>query len=223
MVRVIICGSRRREDVEAIVESGADGVGLITEVRQDLPCNLSRRAAAELCRAVPPLISSVLILTEEDPAKIKEITREVRPSILQLHGFNPPEVVSQVKRELGLKIVKVLHVEGERLLEGGDPIRCALRFLEAGADAILLDSFRSGKVGATGTPLSWDLARKIRDGIRPAPLILAGGLNEENVASAIKAVRPFAVDVLSGVVSGGWLDPEKVRRFVRKAREAGEG
>jgi len=219
MTRVMICGARRREDISLLVEAGVDAIGLITEVWQDIPCNLSRAEARELSQLIPPFISSVLILTEERVDEICRIAEYVLPDVLQLHGFNTPEDVAVLRGRLRTKIIKTLHFQGERMAEGDDPIGYARQYIEAGANAILVDSYQEGKVGATGETMSLDLARKLEDGIYPIPLILSGGLHSENVTAAIDKVKPYAVDVFSGVTIAGYLDSDKVRKFIARVRE----
>lgn len=218
MTRLMICGTRKQEDVSLLVEAGVDAIGLITEVWQDIPCNLSRAEAREFSELIPPFISSVLILTEERVDEICRIAEHALPDILQLHGFNSPEDVAVLGRRLRGKIIKTLHFQGEKMAEGDDPVGCARRYIAAGANAILVDSYQRDKVGATGETMSLDLASKLRDEIYPVPLILAGGLHPENVAHAISKVRPYAVDAFSGVTTGGHLDSDKVRRFIARVR-----
>jgi len=207
MTRVMICGARRREDISLLVEAGVDAIGLITEVWQDIPCNLSRAEARELSQLIPPFISSVLILTEERVDEICRIAEYVLPDVLQLHGFNTPEDVAVLRGRLRTKIIKTLHFQGERMAEGDDPIGYARQYIEAGANAILVDSYQEGKVGATGETMSLDL------------VILSGGLHSENVTAAIDKVKPYAVDVFSGVTIAGYLDSDKVRKFIARVRE----
>jgi len=219
MTRVMICGARRREDINLLVEAGVDAIGLITEVWQDIPCNLSRGEARELSQLIPPFISSVLILTEERVDEICRMEEYVLPDVLQLHGFNTLEDVAVLRGRLRTKIIKTLHFQGERMAEGDNPIGYAGQYIEAGANAILVDSYQKGKVGATGETMSLDLARKLRDGIYPIPLIMSGGLHSENVTAAIDKVKPYAVDVFSGVTTSGYLDADKARRFIARVRE----
>jgi len=218
MTKVMICGTRRREDIRLLVKAGVDAIGLITEVWQDIPCNLSRAEARELSQLIPPFISSVLIITEERVDEICRIAEYVLPDVLQLHGFNTLEDVAVLRGRLRTKIIKTLHFQGERMAEGDDPIGYARQYIEAGANAILVDSYQEDKVGATGETMSLDLARKLRDGIYPIPLIMSGGLHSENVTAAIDRVKPYAVDVFSGVTAGGYLDADKARRFIARVR-----
>jgi phosphoribosylanthranilate isomerase len=214
----MVCGSRRTEDIQLLVEAGVDGIGLITEVWQDIACNLTRDQARKLKQLIPPLVSSVLIITEEKVDEICRLTEYIRPDAVQLHGFNTPDDVARLKEKLETKIIKTLHFQGERMAEGDDPIGCARQHLAAGADAVLVDSYQKDKVGATGETMSLSICRKLRDGIYPSPLIMAGGLNSENVAHMVNIVRPYAVDVFSGVTTGGYLDGDKVRKFMESIR-----
>lgn len=218
MTKVMICGSRDEADIDLLVEAGVDAIGLITEVRQPLPCNLSRTKAKKLAARVPPLISAVLILTEERVDEICRLVEYICPDAVQLHGFNRPEDVALLREKLPVKIIKTLHFQGERLVGGSGAERLALDFLRAGADAILLDSFHEGKVGSTGRAVDYRIARRLSDAVRPRPLILAGGLNSDNVVEAIQRVKPFAVDVFTGVTTEGRLDLQKVNRFIRSVR-----
>jgi phosphoribosylanthranilate isomerase len=218
----MICGTRKAEDISLLAEAGADGIGLITEVWQDIPCNLSRTEARRLNQLIPPLISSVLIVTEERVDEICRLMEYVLPDILQLHGFNTPQDVAVIKGRLSTRIIKTLHFRGERMAEGDDPISCAREYVAAGAHAILVDSYQEDKVGATGETMNLDLARKVRDRIYPVPLIVAGGLNPENVSRVIEKVKPYAVDVFSGVTDGGYLAADRVRNFVATVRQGGK-
>lgn len=222
MTKVMICGSRRAEDIQLLVEAGVDGIGLITEVWQKIACNLRREQARKLRQAIPPLISTVLILTEERLDEICRLTEHILPDAVQLHGFNAPEEVASLKEKLKVKIVKTLHFQGESMAEGNDPVGCARQYIAAGADAILVDSYAKDKVGATGETMSLSLSRTLRDALYPVPLIMAGGLDSENVANVVDKVKPYAVDVFSGVTTGGYLDTDKVKKFMDRVR-AGQG
>ncbi|NLC06970.1 MAG: phosphoribosylanthranilate isomerase [Syntrophomonadaceae bacterium] len=277
MTRIMVCGSRQEADIELLAMAGVDAIGLITEVSQPLPCNLSREQARQLSALVPPLMSSVLILTEEEIEEVCRLVDYVRPSAVQLHGFNRPEEVAVLKQRLSVKIIKTLHLQGEQLLDvnrynlrpndpgPNDPGHSDLRhsdhkhndsqhndhkykirsscpsnvgkqpdagsfqldnalknliaaYLEAGADAILLDSAQKNKVGSTGQVADFAIARQIRDVVWPRPFILAGGLQAKNVANALQKVEPYGVDVFSGVNREGYLDPQKVQEFVEAVR-----
>ncbi len=218
MTRVMLCGSCEPSDIEMLVQEGVHGIGLITEVRQKLTCRLSLDQARTLRRLIPPLVASILIVTEEQPERIILMTEEVIPDAVQLHGFNTAEQVALLKRNLKTAIIKTLHWDGNAPAEEAHLERYALEFMQAGADAILLDTMTAGKVGSTGLQFPLELAREIREAISPAPLILAGGLNENNVKNAMAAARPFAVDAFSSVTTSGRLERKKVRKFLQAVR-----
>jgi phosphoribosylanthranilate isomerase len=252
LTRIMVCGSRQEVDIGLLAMAGVDAIGLITEVSQPLPCNLSREQARQLSALVPPLMSSVLILTEERIEEVCRLVDYVRPSAVQLHGFNGPEEVAVLKQRLPVKIIKTLHLQGDHLLDGNhrnlkhndhkhnirssctsnlgkqpdegsfqldNPLKNLIAaYLEAGADAILLDSAQKNKVGSTGQVADLAIARQIRDVVWPQPFILAGGLQAKNVANALRKVEPFGVDVFSGVNREGYLDPQKVQEFVGAVR-----
>ena len=220
MTRVMICGSRRPEDINLLLEAGVDAIGLITEVWQDIPCNLLRDEARKLNRFIPPFISGVLIVTEEKVEEICHVAEHVLPDVLQLHGFNPPHDVAILAERLNTKIIKTLHFQADRVAGEHDPIDYARQYIAAGARAILVDSYQENKVGATGETMSLDIARKLRDGIYPVPLILAGGLHSENITHAIDKVKPYAVDAFSSVTTGGFLDADRVSQFIARVRHS---
>lgn len=218
MTKIIICGSRTVQDIQMLVDSGVDGIGLITEVWQDVPCNLTQAEAREFATLIPPSIWSILTITEENIDEILRMVDFVQPDILQLQGFNPASDIERLKNEIRTKMIKVLHAAGDRLVEGEEPVKCALGYIEAGADMILVDSYQPGKVGATGVASNTKLSKEIRDEIFPTPLVLAGGLTIDNLTSTIETVQPYAIDVFSGVTTNGHLDTQKVRRFIQKVR-----
>jgi phosphoribosylanthranilate isomerase len=218
MVRIMICGTRRPEDIRLLVGAGVNSIGLITEVWQDIACNLSRHQAKKLCSQIPPLVSSVLIVTKDNIDDICAITEHVNPDILQLHGMNSADDVSFIRKRLNIKIIKTLHFQKTEIAGGGNPMSRAGEFIDAGASAILLDSYNIKKAGATGQLMDLALAREIRNSIMPKPLILAGGLYPDNIMKAVEIVRPYGVDVYSGVVTDGYLDSAKVKTFINNSR-----
>ena len=222
MTRVMICGTRRPADIGMLAESGVDAIGLITEVWQKIACNLTRDEARALSHSIPPTILSVLILTQDKPDEIIHLAEYVSPDVVQVHGFNAAGDVAFLKARLRTRIIKTLHLQGERMAEGDDPLACARQYIAAGADAILLDSYSSDKVGGTGELVSLAVARNLREGIDPIPLILAGGLKPENVGRACAMVKPYAVDAFSSVTTEGYLDAEKVKRFIKAVQNPRE-
>jgi phosphoribosylanthranilate isomerase len=202
-VRVKICGITRLEDALAAAELGADALGF----------NLwpgSRRwvrpeAAREMVSRLPPFVTPVGVFVNQAPDEVRRLAAAAGVAVLQLHGDEPPgECLG-----LGLPVIKSFRVAGPEDLE---PIAGY-----AAAAAVLLDS-RSEGFGGSGRAFDWGLARRVASG---KPLVLAGGLTPDNVAEAVRAVRPWAVDVASGVeASPGVKDRERMARFIRAAKEA---
>lgn len=219
MVKIMLCGSREAADIRMLAQEGVDAVGLITEVRQELPCRLSLEEARHLCGLIPPPLLGVLILTEERVAEICRMVETVLPDAVQLHGFNTPEDVAELRRRLKIKIIKTIHFrDGKIASREGSPEEAALEYLRAGADAILLDTCDERRYGSTGRVFPWDTARRIREAVHPAPVILAGGLHAGNVAEACRQVRPYGVDAFTAVTAEGKLERAKVREFVGAVR-----
>ncbi|MHB1006578.1 MAG: phosphoribosylanthranilate isomerase [Chloroflexota bacterium] len=221
MTTVMVCGARTEADVALLARCRVDAMGLIAEVWQDIACNLSRARARDLAKLAPPSLATVLVITEEDVAQVCRLADTVQPDVVQLHGFNAPADVAAICERVPAKVVKTLHLRGDTMAEGEDWRGIAMAYVEAGACAILVDSYAASKVGGTGERVGLTLAKQLRDALSPVPLVLAGGLSEGNVTAAVAAVTPYGVDVLSGVVSGGYLNEEKVRRFAATVR-AGE-
>ncbi|HHY37949.1 MAG TPA: phosphoribosylanthranilate isomerase [Clostridia bacterium] len=224
MTRVMICGSIEESDVDLLVREGVDAIGLITEVSQDISCNLSRDRARALMTRIPPLVSGVLIVTEERRDEICRMVDYIRPHAVQLHGLGgpSPDNLGRFKGQLGVKVIRTVHLHRDNGLtaNGDDPVAYAAEYASAGVDAILLDSFGGGKVGATGRTVDFEMAFRICEAIRPCPLILAGGLSPSNVSEAIEKVRPYGVDAFSSVTNGGRLDAWKIRSFIQAVRRS---
>ena len=213
MTRVKICGVTTHADLRAVAEAGADAVGLISDVPVDTPREVDPAMAADLAARAPPFLTTTLVTMPETPADAVDLARTVAPDALQLHcGFGPEEI-GFVRAETETKVIPVVDgTDGARAHE-----------LDGAADAILIDSTDEAGAGGTGETGDWaaaaDLTREL-----VSPVVLAGGLTPENVADAVGAVEPFAVDVATGVErSGGEKDHTAVARFVRNAgRSLGE-
>jgi len=211
-VRVKICGITRREDLSAAVDAGADAVGFVVGVPSS-PRNLSSDKAGELIDHTPVFVDSVVVTVPGSLSQLERVYRELNPSALQIHGQNLSDVTLR-ERLPGARLIRAVQAKSD------DVIEAAVAASEA-FDAVLLDSSASGKYGGTGKTHDWALSKCVNQAIAPKPLILAGGLRPENVRDAILAVRPYAVDVSSGVESHpGIKDPKRVSMFVRNAKEA---
>lgn len=211
MVRVKICGITREEDVRAVTEADGDAVGFIVGFPSS-PRNIPIERAAELIRHVPPLVTSVLVTTSDVLARERRSVRAMGPDAIQLYGeVDDPAVTREI---LGARLIRPFAVA----LGGAAVLKRKLR----GYDALLTDTYRRGFEGGTGLTSDWAVCERIRKAIAPTPMILSGGLTPHNVMDAIKIVRPFAVDVSSGVESSpGVKDPSKVSSFVAGARSMG--
>jgi len=201
--RVKICGITRPGDGVDAAKAGADAIGLVFYPKS--PRYLSTERAVEIRDALPPFVQTVALFVNADAAQIAQVLGRVKPGMLQFHGDETPEFCGQ----FGVPFVKAC-----RIRPGVD----ALQYLQpfARAAAWLVDSFVP-EYGGVGESFDWslvppDLAR---------PLILSGGLDQRNVAKAIRAVHPWGVDVSSGVESAkGIKDAAKMSAFVAEVRNA---
>ena len=211
-VRTKICGITRIEDLQAAVSSGADALGFVVGVPSSTR-NLSIEKAASLVRQVPVFVSSVLLMVPSTLDDLTEAYETIRPNSLQLHGDGVPSVEEIREAIPGVPLIKGVSSEP------GEVMRAAKE--AAGFDAILLDTFSPGTYGGTGMIHDWRISEKIRKNVGSRRLILAGGLNPLNVQEAIRTVRPYAVDVSTGVESSpGIKDHEKIASFIENVREA---
>jgi len=215
-VQVKICGLTRPEDVLTACQAGVDFCGVVVEVPAS-PRSLSCRQARSLFAAmtVPP----VLVTRGKSLDELRDLIRTLQPAVLQLHGDEPPALIEALKRQVPCALWKALPIPVD-----ADPtllpslLSQASAFLRAGADALLLDALTPKGCGGQGVCPSWELAAELVRKL-DVPCWLAGGVNPENVADAIKTVCPFGVDVSSGVeVSPGVKAPEKVRQFCQRAK-----
>lgn len=210
-VKVKICGITSEEDLNMVCSMGADAVGFVVGVPSS-PRNLTIEKAEKLIRLVPLFVKSVLGVVPHDEGEILKFYKRLKPDILQIHGEKPFDINSLKKKLPGTQLVKTVNVKSEESFNAA--VQGAKFF-----DAVLADSSSSNKYGGTGLTHDWSISKHIRDAIHPKPLILAGGLTPENVQQAIKTVKPYAVDVSTGVESKpGVKDPEKVNAFIRNAK-----
>ncbi len=227
MTRVKICGLMSESDMEMAVLAGADALGFVTEYPVPVPWNLSRSRSAELVASAPPFVTTTAVVGGRVEDMVA-IARAVRPHFLQLHGDETPEEIRAVHEalaETGIKILKALriHVEtGEALFAVKDPIRACALLEKSGIAGLVLDSKTSSRPAGTGVPLDWSSLGGIAEGTS-LPLILAGGLTPKNVRKAMALVRPYAVDVISGIErETGVKDPKLMQDFVKAVKESGD-
>jgi phosphoribosylanthranilate isomerase len=211
--RVKVCCIASAEEARAAVECGASAVGLVSAMPSG-PGVIDEELIAEIAARVPPAVATFLLTCERDAAGIIGQQRRCRVNTLQLCDRVAPEVHAELRARMpGVSIVQVVHVSGEESLE--EALGVAPR-----VDALLLDSGNQSlavkELGGTGRTHDWRVSRRIV-AESPVPVFLAGGLNPENVAEAIETVRPFGLDVCSGVRTNGRLDADKLRRFFANA------
>ena len=200
--KVKICGLTSVADAVAAAEAGADMIGLMLYAGS--PRHISLTQAAEISRALPPFVLKVGVFVNPEEALVSRAIAECQLSLLQFHGDEPSEFCTQ----FGLMSMKALRVQNAD----------SLAVLEHYAtDAFLLDAYAPNGLGGTGEKFNWDLAVEAQKFCKP--IFLAGGLTPENVADAVRQVRPFAVDVSSGVEAApGMKDAAKVRAFIAAVR-----
>ena len=203
--------------------AGADALGFVTEYPIPVPWNLDRERAAYLAAMVSPFITTVAVVGGP-PEEMIRIARKVRPRVLQLHGDESLDDIRQVLEGLegtGIRVIKALRIEvetGQARFEEADPTKAGAALAGSGIAALIVDSKTSSRPAGTGVTLDWDVSARMVKEI-DLPLILAGGLTMENVAGAVQKVKPYAVDVISGVeIEPGVKSGEKMREFVKAAK-----
>jgi phosphoribosylanthranilate isomerase len=197
-VYVKICGITSEEDALLAVAMGADAVGFVFAPS---PRQVQPSVAADIVKRLPPEILTVGVFRDEAPARVAQVVHGAGLVAAQLHGSEPPAVVQEVAASVRFVI------KGFRA--GSAAVRSAKSY---GADCVLIDADRPG----SGELFDWSLAAEVPDGMR---LMLAGGLTPDNVADAVASIRPWAVDVSTGVeASPGRKDPVKLRAFVANAK-----
>jgi phosphoribosylanthranilate isomerase len=207
-VRVKICGVTQLEDAVAAAEAGADALGFNFYPKS--PRYLSLAKAAGILKKLPPLVGRVGVFVNPTQAEVERALSSMRLDWLQFSGDEDYDFVSRFPADM---VIKAFRVTAK-----GD-LKACVPFL--GSAAILLDARSEGAYGGTGKAFPWEIAKLAKKRFA-RPLVLAGGLRPDNVAEAVRMVRPWAVDVASGVESSpGKKDREKMRRFIQAAKEAG--
>ena len=202
MVRVKICGITNLDDALAAVEAGADALGFVFA---QSPRRVSPEKAREITCILPPFVCKVGVFVDDDLYKVAQVQDFCGLNYVQLHG-EEDVIDAQV---LGLKVIKSFAMGKGRIPKAD----------EYPGAALLLDTYVPGLAGGSGKTFDWSLAAPLA---AQRPVILAGGLNPDNVASAIETVKPFAVDVSSGVEKNpGRKDHERVSEFIKNAKLAG--
>jgi len=212
--RVKICCINSVDEAWTAINQGASALGLVSEMPSG-PGVIPESLIADIARRIPPYVASVLLTSKRSPTEIVEQHRRCGTNAIQICDDLAPEALEEIVDDLpGIDIIRVIHVQGMDSVEEAENVAPSV-------DGILLDSgSKDGsmvELGGTGRTHNWDVSRRIVEAVE-VPVILAGGLNAGNVAEAINHVQPFAVDVCSGVRTGGSLDSEKLHSFMEEVR-----
>jgi phosphoribosylanthranilate isomerase len=205
MILVKICGITNVEDALAAVEYGADFLGFVFAAES--PRRAEPSTVQHIRRIVGGDVKTVGVFTDEADWVLKTID-ECELDLAQLHGLQSEEFAQRIGAE---RVIRAVRVKGERTISNLE--------LFPNAAYYLLDSYREGQAGGTGESFDWELAIKAKSYAKP--IILSGGLNPKNVSEAVTRVKPFAVDVASGVeVRPGVKDHNKMKEFIENAKRA---
>ena len=217
MARVKICGITNKEDAFLAVELGAHALGFVFT---ESPRKISPDNAAKIISELPPFVTMVGVFVNHPAKEVRAIAEYCKLDALQLHG----EETRTYCRQFHQKVIKAFrmrnYTEIEEWLFHEDEYEATTPLDPvSNVTAYLVDAYAKGQHGGTGLHLNWELVRNLES---RKPLILAGGLNPKNVALAIKVVKPFAVDVSSGIeLKPGKKDKYKLREFMKVIKECG--
>ncbi|MBA0902994.1 MAG: phosphoribosylanthranilate isomerase [Candidatus Nitrotoga sp.] len=205
MIKIKICGITRKSDLLAAVRCGADAIGLVFYEKS--PRYVTLEQAAELARSIPPFVTLVGLFVNANAKMVQEALQRVPLSVLQFHGDENPTFCAQFGRP---------YLKAVRVNLGVDLIQYATRYM--GAQGLLLDAFVEGEHGGTGVSFDWTLIPHNLS----LPIVLSGGLDASNVANAIRRVKPWAVDVSSGVETAkGIKNAVKIAAFIDEVENSG--
>ena len=211
-MKVKICGITSWDEAKLCIDAGADALGFLVGITHLAEDQVTCDEALKIIRKVPSSVSTVAVTHLTDAAEVIDMCRYLGVTAVQIHNVMSVDNVRHVRKELpSIKIIKAFHVDEQLSAETIKP------FIDV-VDAILFDTRTEERLGGTGMTHDWNISSRISNQIG-LPTILAGGLNSDNVASAIQKMPAlFAVDVNSGVETEGKKDFEKVKRFVQVAK-----
>ncbi len=216
LVKIKICGITNEEDM-GYISKRVHAVGVIVDVPIKTPRKISLEKATELKKYVAPFTSLVAVLMPNDIKEVLEFYNILKPNAIQLHGFESLDFVKELNElkndgKLNSHIIKVIHIPKDEEIEFKTLLDTAKNY-EKYVDAILVDT-KIENVKLEGKTHNWEVSKKLRE-LLEKPLILAGGLNKNNVLEAIKTVKPYAIDVSSSLEAyGGKKDLKKVDEFL---------
>ncbi|WP_126455998.1 phosphoribosylanthranilate isomerase [Sulfuriflexus mobilis] len=207
-IRTKICGITRPQDGLAAARAGADAIGLVFYPKS--PRAVTIEQAAEICAALPPFVTAVGLFVDAEHFSIDDVLRGVPLDLLQFHGSETPAQCEAFDTP---------YIKAIRMSEEADLVEAASHY--GSARGLLVDTWSPTEAGGTGEAFDWDRVSPAMRGELETPIILAGGLHPGNVAGAIAAVQPYAVDVSSGVeASKGIKDADKITAFMQAVRQA---
>ena len=208
--RIKICGLTRNEDVRAAINAGADAIGFVFYAKS--PRYITPDAAARLMALVPPFVTTVGLFVNATLQEVQQVLAQAPVSLLQFHGDETPESCAAIAKMVNRPFIRALRVSPD--MSGADLLKYAHDYPDA--SGLLLDTFVDG-YGGGGKVFDWSLIPK-----ELAPrVVLSGGLSVQNATEAVVRVRPYAVDVSSGVeLSKGIKDADKIRAFTGAVRQA---
>ena len=207
--RIKICGITNIEDAQHAIDSGADELGL--NFYEKSSRYISPKDARKIVEALPRGTRTIGVFVDKPINELLETYKLVGLDGIQLHGNEKEEYINELMRQTDRFIIKAFRVSSKYVLDDA---------VDSSATFVLLDGYSPNEMGGTGTKFDWNIASEVAF-INPESVYLAGGLTPENVANAIRAVRPYAVDVASGVESSpGKKDPIKVAAFIKAAKES---
>lgn len=204
MTKIKICGITNHQDAQVAAGLGVDALGFV--FYKASPRYVKPNLAKDIIAALPPFITTVGVFVDEEAEVIRQISHDCCLQVVQLHGHEPPDFCRGFKN----KVIKAIRIKDKLSLIDIDKYP---------VDALLLDTYQTDKFGGTGEVFNWELASEAK---KHARIILAGGLNPENIQQALKSVNPYAVDVSSGVEEEpGKKDADKLRDLVERVRRLG--
>ncbi len=204
MVKIKVCGITNQEEAESAVAAGADALGFVFSRS---PRQVKAEKVAEIMRKIPPFIAKVGVFVNEDRGRVLETAAVTGITILQFHGDEPPHYLDYFKGHFGFQVIKALRIRSSRSLEDVE------KYKPSGF--LLFDTYSPRAYGGLGETFDWDI---IRENPPSYPFLLAGGLSSENIKMALDAIKPYGVDVSSGVETNGRKDIVKIKKFVQIIR-----
>lgn len=205
MARVKICGITNKEDAFAAIDFGADALGFVCYAGS--PRAVDSDTAKDIISTLPPFVTTVGVFVDDDKKNLERTASYVGLDAIQLHGSESPEYCSSIDNKKIIKAIKVKYLSDLDVLKNYTSV-----------SAFLLDTYSPDQHGGTGQKFNWDIAVEAKKFGR---IILAGGLNHDNIENAIELVRPYGVDVSSGVEGNikGKKDPAKLKLFIERAKK----